>query len=202
MSDASVGYRIPASNRADWLVLFLLSLSLATNVVLAVSVMRLAGRSSPSTAPAREPLRAGVTLPALSASAPDGQRVKIAFGPADSLPTLLYVFAPDCRWCAKNATNMRAVFDAARATHRIVALSLTADVGSEMGELPSHVRVLVQPNRETFEAYHLGPTPMTVVVSPTGRVTKVWTGAFEGQSKKEVEGYFAVKLADADAAAH
>jgi hypothetical protein len=42
--------------------------------------------------------------------------------------------------------------------------------------------------------YKLGGTPQTIVVSPQGQVTRIWSGAFAEDLQREVEDYFSVKL--------
>ncbi len=49
----------------------------------------------------------------------------------------------------------------------------------------------------TVEAYHLGETPMTILLSPEGSVLKIWRGAYTGGTKASIEAYFHLKLPDA-----
>lgn len=177
-------------------MLALLAVSLVTNVVLGMTVLRLAGRASPSAAMRAERAQApaiGTLLPSLDAHGMGGGRELLTFEPGGR-PTLLYVFAPTCRWCARNLDNVKAVFAAAQDTHRIVALSLAPEVGASVKDFPTHVRVLVQPSPAAYEPYRLGSTPMTLVISPEGRVLKTWVGAYTGEIGKEVESQFAVRL--------
>jgi hypothetical protein len=44
------------------------------------------------------------------------------------------------------------------------------------------------------QAYSLGPTPETIVLSPEGRVVALWEGALHGRSQIEAEKFFDVKL--------
>jgi hypothetical protein len=188
--------RAVRANRADWFVLTLLGVSLIANVVLGLVLLRLAGRPSPGVATQPERASApavGDRLPSLEALGKDSGREVLTFEPGGR-PTVLYVFAPTCRWCARNVENAKAVFTSAATTHRIVALSLAQEAGAAGSDLPPHVRVLVQPSPAAYGPYHLGSTPATLVISPEGRVLKAWLGAYTGDIAKEVESYFSLRL--------
>jgi peroxiredoxin len=45
-----------------------------------------------------------------------------------------------------------------------------------------------------IEAYHLGSTPETIVVSAQGIVQKTWMGAYSGPLQLAVEAFFSVNL--------
>lgn len=184
------------ANRADCFVLALLAISLATNLLLGIGVLRLAARPAPgaATPPAGPSAPAiGSLLPPLEALGADGSRERLTFEPSGR-PTLLYVFAPGCGWCARNLDNVKAIFAGARHSHRLVALSLASEAGGFVDEVAVEVRVLVQPSPAAIEAYRLGSTPTTLVISPEGRVVKSWVGAYVDVIGKEVEAYFNVKL--------
>ncbi len=107
---------------------------------------------------------------------------------------LIYVFGPGCTWCAKNENNVAALFFGVKDTHRAVALSLQADVGESAKRFPPNVAVYVDPSKDMYDPYHLGPTPATLVVSSGGRVLKSWVGAYAGAVRTEVEAYFGLSL--------
>jgi peroxiredoxin len=177
-------------------VLTLLGLSLIANVVLGLALLRLAGRPWPS--PAMRSERASVPavgdqLPSLEARGKDTHREVLTFEPRGR-PTLLYVFAPTCRWCARNLDNAKVVFAAAANTYRIVALSLAPEAGTAASDFPANVQILVEPSPAAYEPYHLGSTPATLVISPEGRVLQAWVGAYTGDIGKEVESHFGVAL--------
>ena len=48
--------------------------------------------------------------------------------------------------------------------------------------------------RETIQSLGLGRTPQTIVVSPEGKILKVWMGAYVEEMRPEVEAYFGVQL--------
>jgi len=45
-----------------------------------------------------------------------------------------------------------------------------------------------------YNAYKVGGTPNTLVISPEGRVLKNWRGAYMDDLQREVEQYFEVEL--------
>jgi peroxiredoxin len=198
MSSSKSGTDTRAS-RADWVVLLLLGLSLVGNISLGVAVLRFSGQQAPAQASraARDqpppPPKVGETLPALEAHRFGGPDESMEFG-SGQRPTVFYVFSPDCKWCARNLDNVRQVVSAAKDTHRIVGISLDPEVGEYLNRVRFDFPVYVKPSAAVFTAYRLGPTPLTLVVSPEGKVLKSWVGAYLGDSKKEVEEYFKVKL--------
>jgi peroxiredoxin len=174
----------------------LLAISLAGNVILGLAFFRLtSGSTLPAAAQAPRPSgpEPGTQLPAMDVQQLAGPRETIAFS-SDARPTLIYVFTPSCQWCEKNLDNVKAVLAAAKESHRIVAVSLDPDAEAYVRDVELGVPVYVNPSREVFESYGLGPTPQTLIVSPQGKVLKSWTGAYAGRMKKEVEEYFGTAL--------
>jgi hypothetical protein len=199
MKPADASPRDRSASHLDWLTASLLVVSLAINVVLGIRLMVVRGQPAGTQAAPAGPA-VGDLLPPIDARRAGAGREVLSFD-ADGRPTLVYVFAPGRGWCARNANNAKVLFTAARDSYRIVALSLGADVGQSSADFPGHVAVLSAPSPAMRAAYHLGSTPTTLVVSPSGRVLKAWMGAFTGTSKKEVESYFNVTLPGLDRAA-
>jgi AhpC/TSA family len=183
------------STRVDRLVLGLLVLAVIENLFLGAGIWRLsAGRTSAP--PALSPLvgpAIGSVLPALDAERFSGTREQVQFG-REGRPTLIYVFSPSCGWCAKNLDNLKAVLSAVTRSHRVIALSLEPDVQDYIKKTGLEVPIYVKPSQRIFAAYGLGPTPLTLVVAPDGKVIRSWVGAYSGAVKSEVESYFQVKL--------
>jgi len=50
------------------------------------------------------------------------------------------------------------------------------------------------PAASTWSQYRLGGTPMTIVVSPEGRILNDWSGAYAEATRFEVESFFSTKL--------
>ncbi len=59
-----------------------------------------------------------------------------------------------------------------------------------------HFPVLTRLSLDTLKTYKLGGTPQTLVISSEGRVQKTWMGAYMGDTKKDIEAFFNVRLPD------
>jgi hypothetical protein len=110
------------------------------------------------------------------------------------LPTVIYVFSPDCAWCERNLPNIRAL-SARKDSFRFIGISLAEGrlkeyLEARKLEFPVYTNILP----DTMLALGLGATPQTIVVSPNGKVLKNWVGAYIGQVRSEVESYFGVAL--------
>ena len=112
-------------------------------------------------------------------------------------PTILYVFAPDCRWCEANLNSIRTIARLRGGSYRFIGLSLSED----------GLREYVDRSKFTFPVYKglsqeaiimlgLGYTPQTIILSPEGKVLRNWIGAYEDALRPEVERYFGIDLSD------
>lgn len=181
-----------------WLLISLLTCSVIINLLLALRVSSL-NRTVVSLALSfTNGLDVGATVPPIEARPLNGLPEKIGFGKA-SVPTVLYIFRPDCVWCAKNLANLRVLIASAGSRYKIVGLSLPSE--SPGKDLISYLRdtqlefpIYVDISAATMSAYHLGGTPQTIVVSPQGKILKVWTGAYQGPILEDVEKYLKVRL--------
>jgi peroxiredoxin len=146
--------------------------------------------SHPSLPPVLKP---GEHLAPITLETPQERAAQLDWS-AGSLPTILYVFRPDCEWCARNLEAERAVATGSQG-YRFVALSTTK----------TGLRSYVSTNRLTFPVYaaadsktvrqlKLVMTPETVLITPEGTVQKVCLGAYVGENRREVEKVFGIKL--------
>ena len=170
----------------------LLVCSLAINLLLTRRVASL--KRTISVIKSESQLAEGDLLPAIVAKDPQGHPARLDYGETD-LPTVVFVFTPTCGWCTKNVMNMRALAEKASDRYRFVGLSLSSDklidyITENKLEFPIYTDLPIVPMKE----YKLGGTPQTMVVSPKGQVIKTWSGAFAGDTQKQVEGYFGVTL--------
>ena len=170
----------------------LLICSLAINLLLARRVASLKRTISVIRSESR--LALGDTLPAIVAKDPEGRTAILDYSETQ-LPTVVFVITPTCGWCTKNVMNMRALVENAGNRYRFVGLSLSSDklidyVKENKLEFPIYTDLPILTMRE----YKLGGTPQTIVVSPQGQVTRIWSGAFAEDLQREVEDYFSVKL--------
>jgi len=136
----------------------------------------------------------GGKAPEFSAYELDGQRKFLNYSEAN-VPTVLYVFSPDCHWCARNLENIRSVVGGAGDRFRFYGVSLTDEnlpTYLTQNKLPFHV--YQTPSEEVRIAYGFNSTPSTIVISPSGNVLQYWKGAYSEDVATEVETYFQVKL--------
>ena len=171
-------------------VALLLIASLSLNILLGRRLRQLA-ILLPSQ---QSPLEVGVAVPPIVAKGLDGRDQTITYIGSGRL-TVLYVFTPQCAWCARNLDNLKALLKSKGAQERFVGLSL-----SQPG-LADYVRaneltipVLTALSADTIRAYRLGATPQTLVISPEGRVLENWRGAWINKQKSDIEVFFNVSL--------
>jgi peroxiredoxin len=136
----------------------------------------------------------GAKAPEFSAFELDGHKTYLTYADVN-VPTVLYVFTPDCHWCARNLENIQSLVHAADGRFRFFGVSLTdKNLATYLtqNKLPFHV--YQAPSDEVRIAYGFSSTPSTIVVSPSGSVLQYWKGAYSEDVATEVESYFKVKL--------
>ncbi len=105
-----------------------------------------------------------------------------------SVPTVLYVFTPQCGWCKKNLPNLHSLINQAGSRYRVVGIALTRqDLISYLTEQHLNLPVYTDIRSDIREAYRLGGTPETIVVSSKGTVLKVWHGAYIGEITPQIQ---------------
>jgi peroxiredoxin len=143
---------------------------------------------------ADQTLQIGEQIPPLAASALDGTKSLITYSSV-GMPTVLYVFTPECVWCKRNLGNLRALVDQSASGHyRVVGVSLSATslaayIKQQQLLLPIYVADVAANN-----AYHLGGTPETIAISTGGKVLHVWRGAYSGEVLADVEKALGIRL--------
>ena len=144
-----------------------------------------------------EQLAVGSEVPALSGLTLDGTPLSIPYGPgATAKPTLIYYFSPQCGWCKRNVASVNKLYDEVGATHRFIGVTSVsaASVRPFLAEQGHRFDVLVNVDAASLRAYRLAGTPKTVLVSPDGRVSAVWHGAYLGKVQLEIEQLFGASL--------
>ncbi|HEV2289133.1 MAG TPA: hypothetical protein VGR81_09290 [Candidatus Acidoferrales bacterium] len=168
----------------------LLSISLSVNIGMAWEIRFLKLEIPDSQ---RAAITGAIVSPFLATSV-DGRPQLITFQDRDT-STVLYIFNPNCGWCARNLQNIRALSASAQIKDRFIGISLkdaslsqyveNSDLGFPVFSIDSY---------DSIKGLHLGATPQTLVISPQGKVTQNWPGAYMGAQQKEIEGFFNVKL--------
>jgi peroxiredoxin len=139
-------------------------------------------------------LSPGMKVDPVTALGHDGERFTISYNSSDK-PTVFYVITPSCIWCKRNQANINKVADTKANDFRFIGLSL-AEPGLKEYVEEHHLKFPTYTGltRETMRSLGLGNTPQTIVVSPEGKILKVWMGAYDEEVRSEVEAYFGVQL--------
>lgn len=142
---------------------------------------------------AKSDLRVGSSVPAIQGKTLGGQLATIGY--SGQLPTVLYVFQPSCIWCLRNQENITAMTERLAGKYRLIGLSLATD-GLDEYVKKHNIRfpVYTDLTPDAIEAYRLGGTPETLVISPDGKVIKNWQGAYFGTTASLVEKFFSITL--------
>jgi hypothetical protein len=188
-SDPESSAARPSRSAPLAIALALLFVSVTLNVLSAHRISAL--RSTIASMESQRTLGEGAAVPEIVGLNSDGSPKTLHYGEVN-VPTVLYVFTPQCRWCKKNIANLHALIDQAGSRYRVVGIALTREdldlyMKNEDLNLPD-IRSDVR------EIYHLGATPETIVVSPAGKVLKVWYGAYETQTKPDIETFLQIHL--------
>lgn len=168
----------------DPLVLLLLALSLGANVYLY--------RNAPKSAAAVEHLRPGDRVPSLSGTDLSGNPLSVTF---ESRPAVLYAFSPSCVWCDRNQDNATQLAEHVRGEYDFYAIAVDGtNLEAYVRERAISWRIIRDVPTETYGAYRMGTTPLTIVIDTGGIVRYVWPGAFAGSVKEDVERAFGLSL--------
>jgi peroxiredoxin len=170
----------------------MLVVSVALNVMLALKIRELTGMQNASRA--ERELDVGTIVPSITAKRLDGKSETITY--ADSTrPTVLYVFTPQCIWCTRNLDNLKTLVGQKGQDYRFIGIALSREglekyVADHQLTFPIYTDI----PKEAGEAYKMGGTPQTVVISPQGKVLQNWPGAYVGDQKSQVEKYFDITM--------
>lgn len=174
--------------RMEHLLLAMLSLSVALNVGLAVTLNRARTALEP---PA---FASGNTAPAMRLQSETGTLTTVAYGLND-LPTLLYWFRPSCSWCEANLDNFAALAAQAPGRYRFLALSSASPLElSEYARRHNITFPLFSIDETTAAQYRLTGTPTCLFIAGDGTLTKRWLGAFAPSALQQIEKTLRVEL--------
>jgi len=163
-----------------------LALSLSLNVFLGWKVSARGGALEP------DRLAVGSRVAPLSVTA-GGTSAPTELRFDEGLPTVMYVLSPDCHWCRRNENNIRTLAERSPGFRFIGLTSSTAPSGDARPALPFPVYTL-SPADLKRNALKIRGTPEMIVVGGDGTVTRVWAGAFAGDTEDEIEAFFKVDL--------
>lgn len=177
------------SNRPDVFVMLLLAVSLSLNVYLGLR-LRLGTSADRQTAK----LSPGMQVAPVSAVDADGKPLTISYNSSDK-PIVFYVISPSCIWCRRNQANIDKIAETKANDFRFIGLSLAeSGLKDYIEEHRMKFPVYAGVTKETVSALGLSGTPQTIVVSPEGKVLKMWSGAYIEQLQPDVEAFFGIQL--------
>lgn len=137
----------------------------------------------------------GRTVSPLRAENLDGKEVLIDF--KNSLPTVLYVFSPNCQWCKRNLSNINALSKQAGSKYQFLALSIDKDSSKSSVEKASlDFPVYINPSNAGRAEYGFMVTPATYVISSDSKVIKYWEGAYSGEVLRSINDYFQTEFSE------
>ncbi|HEY6333923.1 MAG TPA: TlpA disulfide reductase family protein [Blastocatellia bacterium] len=182
----------------SYYIVALLGLSLALNVYLGLKIQFRNHVAAPLVA--RPALSEGDNIAPIAAHDLNGSPISIRYADSDK-PTVLYVFSPSCSWCGRNAPAIAGLVALRGPSYKFIGLSLTSERLREYVKYSNFgFPVFTGAVGEYADRLEVGGTPQTLVISPSGKVLKDWTGAYMGQVREEVESYFGVRLPELSAA--
>lgn len=132
-------------------------------------------------------------MPSFAANTLSGQRQFVSF--ADHPKTVFLVFASECPACERSLPYWKALKGACdRHQYQVYGVSLdnrpnTKDLLTANG---LNIEVFGNPSAEFKQLYKLNLTPLTIVIDNQRKVEKIWAGAFNENSKAEMETYFGI----------
>lgn len=176
------------SPRHDWVLVALLTLSLCTNVLLALSVLRSRPAVDPSMPQLTLEVAAGSTAPKLSGASIVGTPRSISFG-STNRPKLIYVFTTSCPWCKRNAANIRTIIGLEDRNFDVYGVAIEDDpvaVRLYLEQFSLSFDEVVLPDLLTRQAYGFGVVPTTLVVGRSGKIINSWRGAYSARIGQEI----------------
>ncbi|MBZ5555564.1 MAG: hypothetical protein LAO21_22890 [Acidobacteriia bacterium] len=179
-------------NRNDAVLYSLLALSLLFNVFLGWKIRALQLHSVQGKQISQN--AQGMTVEPFRVFDLNGPPTIIDFK-SPKVPTVLYIFNPNCKWCDRNNQNIAALSTARKDSFRFIGLSLR-DPNLEKYVKAGGLQFPIY-SIESYGAIselRLGATPQTIVIAPNGTVTQDWIGAYNAETQKNVENYFTFNL--------
>ena len=122
----------------------------------------------------------------------DGRPVSIDFTGGHA--TVLYFFSPTCESCERNWDNVKALARASQGKYRLIGMTAISDFATFAQQRGLDFELVGGISATTREAFGLGGTPQTLVVSSQGRISHGWIGSFDGRRKHAIERFFEVEL--------
>ncbi|MEZ5317289.1 MAG: hypothetical protein R2752_07820 [Vicinamibacterales bacterium] len=176
------------SRTGQRLGLLVLAVSLAANIQLVHNAREV--KTSPH-------FMAGQVLGPLPVREPRGQALTMNV----KEPTVLYVLAPGCTWCARDYENLSVLGAAIGSAYRVVGIVVRGSEDASTFEeyfrrhpFPGRLLILDLDAVEPIVALRFAGTPQLLVVDDHGTIQRAWAGALYGERQSEVEHFFGLVL--------
>ncbi len=164
--------------------------ALALNVILAVSLYK---AKNDLASGGQCELKVGSRVATLAGADLAGNPVSVAY--PNKMRTVLYVFSPSCGWCERNQPSVQSLARSLRGRVRFLGVSLDREGLFDWALLQrQEFDIITDLTYRALLTYQFKSTPMTVVITPTGTVERVWFGAYVGETLSAIEEYFGVPL--------
>jgi peroxiredoxin len=142
-------------------------------------------------------MQLGAEVPRLGSRTLHGEEKSVDFSRSEK--TVLLVFQPQCPACEQVVPFWRRIQTASETRqYQVFGISL-GEITSSAAFLSSNglrLDTFVDIDATTKALYKLELTPLTIVIDKTGKVEKIWPGAFNRETKPDVESYFGISVAD------
>jgi peroxiredoxin len=130
----------------------------------------------------------GAQMPDLKGFDPEGKPVEVHYG-QDPRKVLVLVFSPTCPFCDQNWPKWEQVISSLdRSAIRPVAVDVTSTTAPpfvsqhQLTTLPVFLKV----DPTATVTYRFQLTPQTILVDPSGKVEKVWTGVLNDSAMADM----------------
>lgn len=110
-------------NHVNFITIAFLICSAIINIILANKVADL--RDNLSYIRAEGQLKIGSQVPKIDAKDMNGIDYRIEYSKLN-IPTILYVFKPECNWCSRNLQNIKTIASQTNGKYRLIGLSLSS----------------------------------------------------------------------------
>jgi peroxiredoxin len=131
----------------------------------------------------------GAQMPDLKGFDPEGKPVEVLYG-QDHRKVLVLVFSPVCPFCDQNWPKWEQVISSLdRSVIRLVGVDVTSTATPpfvsqhQLTGLP----VFVKLDPRDMVNYRFQLTPQTILVDPSGKVEKVWTGVLNDSAVADLK---------------
>jgi peroxiredoxin len=113
-----------------------------------------------------------------------------------STKTIIYVFSPTCSWCRRNEHDAISLAESAKSRgYRFVGISLSPfGLARYVSDHHLTFPIYTIVSEDVLRGYKFGSTPQTLVISPSGRVLRVWTGIYKQSVRADLESFLGVRL--------